>query len=205
MYKVIHWRTDCNSKTLKITQVSINIRLAKLNYVLCTWWLGAWVLADHVLNKGDQDKEDNEGVNSILDMLSSRNSVQEAARWDGTYGRKTMFTHSHKYVYASISGPRAHVIFHDKRDLADVIKLRILRRRDYPGRLNVIKRVLWREKQVVGNGVSQSGEEVCGWKQRSEWLAPSRTVSPSWKVKEQIPSHYLQKKCSSATTLISIP
>lgn len=120
------------------------------------------------------------GSEFILDMLSSRNSVQEAARWDGTYSRKSMFTHSHKYVYASIPGPWAHVIFHDKRDLADVMKLRILRRRDYPGRLNVIKRVLWREKQVVGcrgmGSVSQGRRYVDGSRGRSHWPQAGRSL-----------------------------
>ena len=110
--------------------------------------------------------------------------VQEAARWDGACGRKNIPTHSPKYFYVLIPGAWGYITFHGKRDWADVIKLRISRRGDYPGGFNVIKRVLWREKQVLGmeggRGVGQLGREVWGWKQRSEWLALSKTASINW-------------------------
>lgn len=73
-----------------------------------------------------------------------------------------MSTRSPKYVYVLIPRAWAYVIFFGKKDLADVMKLRILRR-DHPGGLNVIKRVLRGEKQTLGGWgrvVRQSGKEV---------------------------------------------
>lgn len=60
MYKVIYWRTVCNSETLETTQVSINVGLL-LNKLFYPYdGLGAWGMAAHVSNQGIQDKEDNE-------------------------------------------------------------------------------------------------------------------------------------------------
>ena len=71
-------------------------------------------------------------MNSTLDMLSSREMKRRFRRELDAMGpvvEKNMPTQSPKYVYILTCGAWEYVTFHDKTDLADLMKLRILRDR----------------------------------------------------------------------------